>query len=128
MRKRILIVDDEPYIVMVLRSRLEHHGYEIEEAFTGSEGYDRARKSPYDLMLLDFLLPDMLGNEVCRQIRKNERLKDLPIIMITAFADQRPDAFLEHGAADIIYKPIDDVELLTKIRKHMRTADDSSRS
>ena len=119
MAKRILIVDDEPYIVMMLRSRLEHLGYEIEEAFNGQEAYDRASKHSYDLMLLDFLMPDMGGHEVCRRIRRNDRLKNLPVIMITAFSTKSRASFQRGGANDVIFKPIDPEELRTKILQHI---------
>lgn len=104
--KRILIIDDEPYMVMLLRGRLEYLGYEIDEAFTAAEAYERMKKSRYDLLLLDFFLPDERGDEVCRSIRRNPLYAKTPIIMVTGFSTRDSEDFVVSGATEVLFKPV----------------------
>jgi DNA-binding response OmpR family regulator len=119
-KKRVLIVDDEPYIVLVLRSRLEHHGYETVEAFTGKEALEQARDTSPDLVLLDFFLPDIMGNKVLGAFRKDTALFKKPIIMMSAFHSREADLWKREGATDVLFKPIDTEELIGKIEKYLR--------
>ena len=117
MPKRILIVDDEPQIVMLLRSRLERCGYEVEEAFTGVEAYARLKTGDYDLVLLDFFLPDLIADDICRSIRSGTNQPLLPIIIITGFSSRDTEAFISQGASDVLFKPIKSDDLVDAVRK-----------
>jgi len=117
MKKRILIVDDEPQIVMLLRTSLERSGYEVEEAFSGADAHQRMKEGAYDLMLLDFFLPDTIGGaEFCKKVR-SESKQLLPIIIITGFSSRDPESFISEGASDVIFKPIHHDDLVEKVQR-----------
>ena len=84
MAKKILIVDDEPNLVKILESRLKSNGYEVISAFDGQQGLDRVRQDKPDLVILDLMLPQLHGYEVCKQLRADTVHKDIPIVMLTA--------------------------------------------
>lgn len=114
--KKILIVDDEGQFVMMLRNQLELEGYETDQAFSGNEALEKIMKEQWDLLLLDYLLPDTLAPVICRRIREDERLNKLPILIITAVSSRGAHSFKEEGATDVIYKPIHVEELIAKIK------------
>ncbi|AUM96011.1 MULTISPECIES: response regulator transcription factor [Clostridium] len=113
-KERILIVEDEVKISRFLQLELQYEGYEIEQAYDGREGLDKALNEKYDLILLDIMLPKLNGMEVCRRIRQ---ISDIPIIMLTA-KDETTDIVmgLDTGADDYITKPFAIEELLARIR------------
>ncbi|APF27949.1 response regulator [Clostridium sporogenes] len=113
-KERILIVEDEVKISRFLQLELQYEGYEIEQAYDGREGLDKALNEKYDLILLDIMLPKLNGMEVCRRIRQ---ISDMPIIMLTA-KDETTDIVmgLDTGADDYITKPFAIEELLARIR------------
>ena len=94
-KKRILIVDDEKNIVELIRINLEANGFETISAYTGLEALEKANSIP-DLILLDIMLPDIDGFEICRMIRLNEKTKDIPIIMLTAKSEESDKRSEEH--------------------------------
>ena len=117
MAKKILVIDDEPEMVDMLRIRLEDEGYGIITALNGEEGLKKAEGDHPDLILLDILLPGMSGLEVAKRLRESKATKDVPIIMVTALIGG--DAMrtgLKSGAAYFISKPFDPEELLTQIK------------
>jgi CheY-like chemotaxis protein len=116
---RILVVDDEEQMTTLIRRRLEANGYDVEEAWSGSAAKEKILAGKFDLILLDFSMPSMPGDELCRELRENERFKDLPIIILTAFQNRAADTFKEDGATDVMYKPIDTDELLGKLQKYL---------
>lgn len=126
MGKKILIIDDEPSAVTYLKTVLEDHGYQTICSFSAQEGYEVALDKRPDLITLDLLMPEKTGIIIYRQMKKDPRLKDIPIIVITAFAAPRfpmvdvrklfegrsipaPDGVLE--------KPVDPEDLLTKVEE-----------
>ena len=117
---RILIVEDEPGLAESVRYALETEGFEVMVASTGLNGLDLARTSSPDLVLLDLMLPEMSGLDVCRQIRSSS---DVPIIMLTA-KDSEADKVtgLELGADDYMTKPFSMRELIARVRAHLRRA------
>ncbi|MFH1728080.1 MAG: response regulator [Pseudomonadota bacterium] len=119
-KKKILIVDDEPDFIKILKIRLEHAGYEIFEAANGLEGLEILKTEIPDLILLDVMMPDMNGYQFCRKVKSNEKTEHIPIIMVTAKA-QESDKYwgLETGAVDYITKPYESSEMLEKIKKHI---------
>ena len=83
-KPKILVVDDEPMNVALLEAVLVSRGYEVIPAANGMEALDLIHKDNFDLVLLDIMMPEMDGFEVCRRIKEDERLRDIPIIMLTA--------------------------------------------
>ncbi len=123
----ILIVEDEPAVATMLRYNLEKQGFRVDEAGDGGEALSRITESRPDLVLLDWMLPIMSGIEVCRQVRRNPSTSDLPVIMLTARADDQ-DAVrgLNTGADDYITKPFNIEALLARIRAILRRSGGSS--
>ena len=119
MTKKILVVDDEPNIVDILRFNLQREGYEVLAAYDGQEGLDKARSEGPDLILLDVMLPEKDGFQVCEELRKTDRLT--PIIMLTAREEERDRVMgLELGADDYVVKPFSVRELLARVRTNIR--------
>ena len=120
----ILIVEDERDLLATLEYNLEREGYQTRIAATGREALDAARLLPVpDLVLLDLMLPDLSGTEVCRQLRQDEATREIPVIMCTAKAEEidRVVGF-EVGADDYVVKPYSVRELLLRIRAVLRRA------
>lgn len=120
---RILIIEDEPGLAESVRYALESEGFEVTVASSGFSGLDVARRTGPDLVVLDLMLPEMSGLDVCRQIRL---ASDVPIIMLTA-KDSEADKVtgLELGADDYITKPFSMRELIARVRAHLRRASKS---
>lgn len=118
---RILVVDDNDLNVEMLCMRLRRSGYETRGVFSGCEALDALEKEPYDLVVLDIMMPEMDGIEVLREIRKRFTLSDLPVIMATAKTESTDmvKAF-EAGANDYVTKPIDLWVLLARIKTHLK--------
>ncbi|MFA5388650.1 MAG: response regulator [Candidatus Omnitrophota bacterium] len=117
-KKKILVVDDEEDILSILRLRLEANNYEVLTASDGQEGLDKARAEKPDLMILDLMLPKLDGYEVCRMLKLDEAYKTLPIIIVTAMAEQKyEDIGGDMGADAYITKPFEPEILLNKIRE-----------
>ncbi len=114
---KILVVEDDPQIVRVLRLELEHEGYAVETAADGLSGLEKALKEP-DLVILDVMLPKMDGQAVCARVRAKSRV---PIIMLTA-KDRIADRVsgLDLGADDYVSKPFSIEELLARVRARLR--------
>ena len=111
---RILIVEDERKIARFLELELQHEGYEVETAADGRTGLDKALNWKPDLMILDLMLPELSGIEVCRRLRHES---DVPIIMLTAKDDVSDKVMgLDMGADDYMTKPFAIEELLARIR------------
>ncbi len=121
MLTRVLIVEDEPDIRDLLAFHLEREGYQVTKSRTGSEALRLVRSSPPDLMLLDIMLPEMDGLEVCRRLRQDSRTSRLPIIMLTAKGDEVDRVLgLELGADDYIVKPFSPKEVVARVRAVLR--------
>lgn len=118
MTEKILIIDDEDTTVKLLTILLEHKGYEVVSANRAEEGLRRAYRTQPDLVLLDIMMPDVDGWEVCKRLRE---LSDVPIIFLTALTDVKDVVKgLEMGADDYIVKPYDNDELVARVRAHLR--------
>lgn len=116
----ILVVDDEPNIVYILKSNLERSGYAVITAFDGEEALQKAYDERPDLVLLDCMLPGMDGFDVCRKMRR-ELL--MPIIMVTAKSEEIDKVLgLELGADDYITKPFSVREVMARVKAHLRRA------
>jgi len=116
--KKILITDDEPDIVKVIRFRLVKMGYEVVIAVNGREGLEMARTIKPDLVLLDFRMPFLNGDEVCKEIKKDQSTKHIPVILMTASIQNALEEDIKSmGADDYILKPFEPEELIQKIKK-----------
>ncbi|MCD8906516.1 response regulator transcription factor [Staphylococcus arlettae] len=115
---KILIVEDEQNLARFIELELKHEACEVEIENDGQTGLDRALEYEFDLILLDLMLPNINGLEICRQIRQ---VQNTPIIMITAKSDTYDKVVgLDYGADDYIVKPFDIEELLARIRAMLR--------
>ena len=122
MSKLILVVDDEQDLVTTLEYNLQREAYLTRTALDGASALQQAKADPVpDLILLDVMLPDILGTEVCRQLRAHEKTKSIPIIMLTAKGEEidRVVGF-ELGADDYVVKPFSVRELMLRVRALLR--------
>ena len=118
MAKKVLVVDDEKLIVKGIRFSLEQDGMEVDCAYDGQEALDKAMATPYDMILLDVMLPKMDGFEVCQRIRE---FSNMPIVMLTAKGDDMDKILgLEYGADDYTTKPFNILEVKARIKAIMR--------
>ncbi len=119
--ERVLIVDDDPDIQRLVAYNLKQAGFEIVTASTGSKALETVQKHPPDLILLDLMLPDVDGMEVCRMLRQREISKNIPIIMLTARSEEidRVVGF-ELGADDYVMKPFSARELVLRVKSIFR--------
>lgn len=121
MTARVLIVDDIPTNVRLLEARLSAEYYDVVSAGSGPQALKIMESSDVDIVLLDVMMPDMDGFEVCRRIKANPRTQHVPVVMITAL-DQPSDRVngLDAGADDFLTKPVDDVQLLARVKSLAR--------
>ena len=122
--KRILVIDDLPENVFMLQDRLEHEGYKVLTAYNGKSGIEKAQNELPDLILLDVMMPDINGFEVCKTLVNDSRTSDIPIILVTAKTDAEDiKEGLESGAYDYIKKPINKIELLARVKSELKLSD-----
>ncbi len=115
---RILVVDDEPIIVKGLKFNLENEGYDVDTASDGEAAVDAAKRTAYDAILLDLMMPKLDGMSACREIRE---FSSVPIIILTAKDDDREKLVgFESGADDYITKPFNILELKSRMRAIFR--------
>jgi two-component system alkaline phosphatase synthesis response regulator PhoP len=121
----ILVVDDEKNIVELMRMYLRNEGFQIEAAYDGREALDKAAAGKPALIVLDLMLPEIDGMEVCRRLRKES---DVPIIMLTARSDDMDKIIgLELGADDYLTKPFNPRELVARIKAVLRRSEAGKR-
>jgi two-component system, OmpR family, KDP operon response regulator KdpE len=122
-RGTVLVVDDERSYRVLLDMNLRRAGYRVVQAATGEEGLSALEQESPDLVILDLRLPDMEGEEICRRIRIHPSFRDLPVVMLTARADQiNKIRGLQLGADDYVTKPFDVDELVARIGAVLRRA------
>lgn len=121
---KVLVVDDQPINVKLLQRKLEREGMEVQVAYSGFECMESVKKDPPDLLLLDVMMPDMDGIEVCRRLKEMPSTVQIPVIFITAKSTKEGKLEgLNVGAADYITKPIDLEETLARVRTQLRIQD-----
>jgi twitching motility two-component system response regulator PilH len=119
MGARILIVDDSPTDQHAMSRPLEASGFAVDIASSGKEALTRLETASYDAILLDVIMPDQNGFQLCRQLRNDARFKEMPIIMVTS-KDQPSDRFwgMKQGATEYVTKPFDNAELVNTVRRY----------
>lgn len=119
-RKKILLVDDSSTVIMMEKMMLAGCGYDIVTARDGEEGVAKAASERPDLILLDVVMPKMDGIEACRRIRAQALTKDIPIIMVTTRSEaQNIETSYKNGCNDYVNKPLNNAELLAKVRSFL---------
>jgi len=124
MPSTVLIVEDEPDLAELVRFHLAQAGFAVEVAHSGRAGLDAIRRARPALVVLDLMLPDLSGTDVCREVRSDPKLRELPILMLTARGDEvdRVVGF-ELGADDYVTKPFSPRELVLRVRAILRRAE-----
>jgi phosphate regulon transcriptional regulator PhoB len=123
-RQRIVIIEDEKDILDLVRYNFRKEGFEVETFSHGRKGFDFLRQNLADLVLLDIMLPDLDGMEICKRLRADERLKNIPIIFLTAKGEEVDRVVgLEIGADDYVVKPFSPRELVARVKAVLRRRD-----
>ena len=116
MKSRILIVDDDLHAIEILTRMLGREGYECVSASSGKAALDSVRGKPVDVILLDVMMPEMDGLQVCEHLRKDDALRQIPVILLTAKDDMETRARgMSLGVSEYLTKPINKRELFTRI-------------
>ena len=124
---RILCVDDEPLNLSLLEAMLSPRGYDVVSAVNGPEALEKIAAERIDICLLDVMMPGMDGFEVCRRIKSDDLHRNIPVVMITSYADmENRIRGIEAGAEDFISKPFDSAEVLARIKMllHVKSLND----
>jgi len=120
-QKKILVIDDETDLIMMVQMRLEANGYEVLSANDGEEGLEKAKSENPDLILLDVMMPKMDGYMVCSSLKNDEQFKKIPIILFTGKAQDDFEEVGKKARADaFITKPFDPSDLLAKIEELLK--------
>jgi two-component system phosphate regulon response regulator PhoB len=127
MIKRVLLVEDEPDLNETISFNLDSEGYEVASVFNGKDALKAIEKKKPDLILLDLMLPDMSGLEICRELRSSKKTKKIPIMMVTAKGEEvdRIVGF-ELGADDYIVKPFSIREFMLRVSAMLKRTDNKS--
>lgn len=116
--KKILVIDDEPQILLMISARLKAKGYAVVTAFSGEQGLERVKKEIPDLVFLDHVMPDMDGGEVLERLKKDPATQNIPVVMFTADTKRvKVGDYQARGAADCLYKPFTPEELFSKVQE-----------
>jgi two-component system response regulator MprA len=119
--RKALVIDDEQTIIEFIKLGLRYEGFEVESASDGEQGLTAAQRLDPDIIILDLMLPDIDGLEVCRRLRANPVTRDVPILMLTAKDDVRDRVLgLDTGADDYLTKPFSFEELVARMRAVLR--------
>jgi two-component system alkaline phosphatase synthesis response regulator PhoP len=122
-KKRILVVDDEPDFAAIVQGNLEKEGFEVEIVYNGVEGLEKVRSNPPDAIVLDFMMPEMDGYKVCRELKADEKYADIPVVLLTAVASHVTSTRYSHQdgmsteADDYIAKPASAEEITASIKR-----------
>jgi len=121
MSANILIIEDEKPIITLLEYNLSKEGYKVKSAESGEEGIQSIKNNIPDLIILDWMLPDFSGVEVCRQLKKNKIFKTIPILMLTAKSQEEDKVVgFETGVDDYVTKPFSQKEILLRIKSLLK--------
>ena len=121
MNGKIFIIEDEPSIIQLVQHNLEKNGFIVSSSLNGNDGLKELKKFQPDLLLLDWMLPDFSGIEICKNIRKDNSFKNLPVIMLTAKGEEEDKIKgLDSGVDDYLTKPFSFNELMARIEAVLR--------
>ena len=121
MNGRIFIIEDEPSIIQLIQHNLEKNGFIVSSSLNGNDGLKELKKFQPDLLLLDWMLPDFSGIEICKSIRKDNSFKSLPVIMLTAKGEEEDKIKgLDSGVDDYLTKPFSFNELMARMKAVLR--------
>ena len=124
MKGKIFIIEDETSIIQLVQHNLEKEGFVVSSSTNGNDGLKELKKFEPNLLLLDWMLPDLSGIDVCKSLRRDKNLKNLPIIMLTAKGEEEDKVKgLESGVDDYITKPFGFNELMARIKALLRRSD-----
>ncbi|MBI9088465.1 MAG: response regulator [Desulfobacterium sp.] len=121
-KKRILVVDDEPDFASIVQANLRKEGFEVEVAYDGVEALEKVKKTAYDAIVLDVMMPEKDGYEVCSELKGDEKYCDIPIVMLTAVADHVGSTRYSHAdgmsmeADDYLPKPASAEEISQSVK------------
>ena len=121
-KKRILVVDDEPDFALLVQGNLQKEGFDVDVAYNGVEGLEKIKQNPPDAVVLDVMMPEMDGYEVCAEIKKDDRLSEIAILMLTAVADHVTSTRYSHfdgmsmEADDYLPKPASAEEITDSLK------------
>lgn len=116
MSATILVVEDEKSISTLIQYNFEKEGFKVHTSETGEEGFEQIKKNLPDLVLLDWMLPDLSGIDICKQIKKDPKLKSIPVVMLTAKSEEADKIRgFETGADDYVTKPFSTKELILRV-------------
>ncbi len=122
-KKRILVVDDEPDFASIVQSNLKKEGFDVDVAYDGKEGLEKVKANPPDAIVLDVMMPEMDGYELCSILKGDENFQDIPIVMLTAVADHVGSTRYSHAdgmsmeADDYLPKPASADEITDSIKQ-----------
>ncbi len=120
-RRKILVIDDEPDLCTTVKARLEASNLEVDTALSGKEGLEKVETFKPDLILLDLMMPEMDGFQVCEKLKKDKKTSDIPVVVLTALEDEdSAKKALSRGAAGYLVKPFEQDSLLFTIREFMK--------
>ena len=121
-KKRILVVDDEPDFALLVQGNLQKEGFDVDVAYNGVEGLEKIKQNPPVAVVLDVMMPEMDGYEVCAEMKKDDRLADVAILMLTAVADHVTSTRYSHfdgmsmEADDYLPKPASAEEITDSLK------------
>lgn len=121
-KKRILVVDDEPDFALIVQGNLEKEGFEVDVAYNGVEGLEKVKANPPDAIVLDVMMPEMDGYEVCKELKDDDATCEIPIVLLTAVASHVTSTRYSHAdgmsteADDYIAKPASAEEITNSIK------------
>jgi two-component system alkaline phosphatase synthesis response regulator PhoP len=122
-KKRVLVVDDEPDFVAVVKAYLEKAGFQVEAAYDGVQGLEKVRANPPDAIVLDVMMPEKDGYEVCRELKQDSAYKDIPIVLLTAVGSKVSSTTYSHfdgmsmEADDYLPKPASAEEITESVKR-----------
>ena len=121
-KKRILVVDDEPDFCAIVQGQLEKEGFDVELAYNGVEGLEKVKANPPDVIVLDVMMPEMDGYEVCKELKGDDAYAEIPIVLLTAVASHVTSTRYSHAdgmsteADDYLPKPASAEEILSSVK------------
>ncbi len=122
-KKRILVVDDEPDFAEIVQGNLEREGYQVEVAYNGVEGWQKVTANPPDAIVLDVMMPEKDGYQLCAELKRDAKYCDIPVILLTAVASHVTSTRYSHAdgmsteADDYIAKPASSEEIIESLKR-----------